>query len=173
MEDLKGKVKYLQGLAEGLNLSEKSDEGKVLTQMLDVLNGMAEEIDTYNSRLEKLEGLSDLISEQNNMLLDDILDLETAFDLLIGDIDIDLADLPFDIEDLFYDEDDLDDIEDVELEDDIYEVNCPNCNNIYFAEFDDFDQDNVFCPHCGTHYHLNERIVDKLLDGQNDHQGEE
>lgn len=166
MDDLKGRIKYLQGLAEGLNLSDKSDEGKVLAQMLEVLSGMAEEIEDYDERLERLEDLSELISEQNNMLLDDILDLETAFDLLIGDIDIDIADLPFDIDDLFFEDDDIDD---AELDEDIYEVNCPNCNMIYFADFEDFDTDNVSCPHCGAHYHLNEKIVDKLLDSQNHH----
>lgn len=164
MDDFKGRIKYLQGLAEGLNISEKSDEGKLVSQMLEVLSGMAQQIESYETRINNLENLTELISEQNNMLLDDIYDLETAIDLLIGDIDLDLSDL--DLEELFFSGDDLDE---AELDEDIYEVNCPSCNKIYFADFEDFDQDNVYCPHCGTHYHLNEKVVDKLLEGQGEH----
>lgn len=42
---MKAEVAYLKGLAEGINVGESSAEGKVLLKIIDVLDGMAEEID--------------------------------------------------------------------------------------------------------------------------------
>ena len=45
-EDLKAQVSYLKGLAEGLALDEESKEGKLLLQIVDLLDEMAYEIES-------------------------------------------------------------------------------------------------------------------------------
>ncbi len=132
MKDLEQKVAYLQGLADGLNLQE-SKEGRVIAEMLTVMQDMVEYV-------------SFLREEQD--------DLEEY----IESIDSDLADL----EDDFYEEDELEDLEDdyVEIEcpkcneqvcfdsailyeDDLIEVTCPVCEAVVFVngdEDDDFEE---------------------------------
>lgn len=44
MNDIRAKVAYLQGLAEGLDLDTGSPEGRVLSSMLDVLVDLADEV---------------------------------------------------------------------------------------------------------------------------------
>lgn len=146
MKDLKHQVAYLQGLAEGLGISDESKEGKVITQIIDVLEEMALII-------------TDLEMQQSEME-----------DYLEG-IDDDLSDL----EDDFYDDDDDDDddIDYVEVkcpschdivcfdaeileDDDLIEVTCPRCDEVVYVndgsyddpceccedhDFDDFDDD--------------------------------
>ena len=92
MEDLIKKVSYLKGYADGLDLSPKSDEGKLIIKLLDVMSEMADTIEELNSRVDDVE---DVVDE-----LDDCV-LEIADDLY-GDDEYD-----------DYDDDDDDDYEDV------------------------------------------------------------
>ena len=129
MKDLEQKVAYLQGLADGLGLDD-SKEGKVIAEMLDVLEDIVEQ-------------LAFLREEQ-----DDLMEY-------VEGIDDDLSDL----EDDFYDEDDEDEDEDedyVEIEcpnchetvcfdsailyeDDLIEVTCPVCDTVVFVNGDEDD----------------------------------
>ena len=45
MEDLIKKVSYLKGYADGLDISPKSDEGKLIIKMIEVMSEMAETIE--------------------------------------------------------------------------------------------------------------------------------
>ena len=134
MKDLEQKVAYLQGLADGLGL-EDSKEGRVISEMLGVLEDMAENI-------------SFLREEQ-----DDLLEY-------VEGIDNDLSDL----EDDFYEEDDDETDADEDLveiecpnchetvcfdsailyEDDLIEVTCPVCDTVVFVngDEDDFTEDD-------------------------------
>ena len=44
MYDLNEKVSYLRGLAEGLGLDENTNEGKLFTHIIDILDDMANAI---------------------------------------------------------------------------------------------------------------------------------
>jgi ribosomal protein S27E len=134
MKDLEQRVAYLQGLADGLNM-EDSKEGKVISEMLGVLE-------------EIVERLAFLREEQEDMLE------------YVEGLDDDLSDL----EDDFYDEDDEDEEDEdgdfVEIEcpnchetvcfdsailydDDLIEVTCPVCDTVVFVngDEDDFEEE--------------------------------
>ena len=132
MKELEKKVAYLQGLADGFEL-EDSKEGKLISEILDVLEDM-------------VECMAFLREEQEDM------------EEYLEGMDNDLSDL----EDDFYEEDDEDDDDDdyVEIEcpnchetvcfdsailydDDLIEVTCPVCDTVVFinGEEDDFEED--------------------------------
>lgn len=130
MGNLKEQVAYLQGLTKGLNLNENSAEGKMLLKIVDVLDGVAEEIQCMH-----------VVQE----------DLETY----VETIDEDLTDLEDEVYDGEYEEDDLEDYDEVTDaydEDDFVEVTCPVCHEEVSFESDILDDDDaieVSCPHCG------------------------
>lgn len=93
MKTILEKVAYLKGLSDGLKIDSTTNEGKLLNEIIEILEELALSIDDLDYRQE-------LIVE----------DLE--------DIDMDLSDLEsyvFDFED--YDFDDLDDFDFDDLED--------------------------------------------------------
>ena len=57
MEDLIKKVSYLKGYADGLDLSPKSDEGKLIIKLLDVMSEMADTIEELTQELMMLKML--------------------------------------------------------------------------------------------------------------------
>ncbi len=126
MSNINDRVAYLKGLAEGMKLSDETNEGKLLLKMLDVLENMAEELTTLRADHDEL-------------------------DEYVESIDDDLADME---EYLFDDEDEDDGYEDDEDEDEdddqMVSYTCPHCGSEVTFEIDgfDFEEDNL-CPNCG------------------------
>lgn len=114
-------IAYLKGLAEGLEIDETSKEGKLLLAIVNVLDEMAESIS-------------------------DIEDVCEEFDELIDIIDEDLGDLENDFYGLSDEEDDDD--EDLDC-DDLYEVTCPNCEDVIYLDEDMLLEGDIDCPNCG------------------------
>lgn len=56
MVDLSAQVAYLRGLAEGLAISEDSNEGRVLAGIINVLGDMAEAVETLWASHDELAG---------------------------------------------------------------------------------------------------------------------
>ena len=123
MSNINDRVAYLKGLAEGMKLSDETNEGKLLLKMLDVLEGMAEEITTLRADHDEL-------------------------DEYVESIDDDLADM----EEYLFDDDDEDyeDDDDEDEDDQMVVYNCPHCGTEVTFEVDgfDFEEDNL-CPNCG------------------------
>lgn len=108
------KVAYIKGLMEGMKINTESDEGKLLTALLDVLDDVAFEIED---------------------LADEIMELGDGMDVISDDL--------ADVEDVVFDEEDEDDDEEEcfattcpECEEEVFfdetvledgEVVCPNC----------------------------------------------
>ena len=131
MRNLKEKVAYLHGLTQGLNVNEHSSEGKVLLNIIDVLDSFADEVRNVNLAQRELEDYVESIDE-------DLTDLEEE-----------VYEEDFDNED----DDDYDDemYEDV-FEDDMVEVACPDCHELVTFEseiLDDVEDIEVTCPYCG------------------------
>lgn len=126
--DLIAKVAYLKGLAEGAGLTEDSKKGKVLAEMISLMEEMAYTV----------EAISD--------------DQEELFDY-VESIDEDLAE----VEELLFDEDD-DDCrcggghgQVCGRDADLFTVDCPECGESvsYFTSILDGDDDvEVLCPVC-------------------------
>ena len=123
------KVAYLKGLAEGMEISNDSKEGKLLLQIIEVLHDFADEVDDV---YDELDDLSDAVVE-----LDDY--IET--------LDEDLADLEDDFYEIDEDDEDFEDDDD----DDFEEVECPDCGETIFVDGQIIDKgEDLECPHCGV-----------------------
>ena len=118
--DICEKISYIKGLAEGLDLDVKTKEGKVLAAIIDLLGDMTEEI------CEIEDGLDDM-SEQ------------------LDAVDEDLSSL----EDIIYEDDECDGDCDC-CDDEVYEIECPNCHDTIYLDEDMIREDGMECPNCGT-----------------------
>ncbi len=113
-------VAYLKGLAEGLDIDATKKEGKLLSAIIDVLGEMRTTITDLEEICDELDELVDIIDED------------------LGSVE----------EDLYNDDDDDDD--DYEMEDEeLYEVTCPNCNNIVYLDEEMIIGGEIDCPECG------------------------
>jgi phage FluMu protein Com len=77
-EDLREKVAYLQGLAKGLNVNEASAEGKLLLNIVDILDAVAREIQSVNLAQMDLEEYVEAIDEDLAQLEDEIYEEENG-----------------------------------------------------------------------------------------------
>lgn len=115
------KVAYLKGLMEGMKVDKESDEGKLFTAIVDVLDEMALEI-------------SDLT--------DEVMELGDGLDVVSDDLD--------DLESYVYDdEDDYDEDEDDE-EEECYATTCPECEEEIFFDDTMLEDGEIECPNCGA-----------------------
>lgn len=127
MGNIKEKVAYLQGLTKGLNVSGQSSEGKLLLNMVDVLQDMAEEIDCLHSGQDDLENYVETIDE-------DLTDLEEEVYEDVDDIETVEVECPACHETVAFESDLLN-------EDDVVEVTCPNCGEVVYDNTLDFTDD--------------------------------
>ena len=124
--DICEKIAYIKGLAEGLNLDTDSKEGKILSAIIDLLGDITEEI------CEIEDGCDELMEQ-------------------IDAVDEDLASL----EEIIYGDDECDDDCDCDCdcdccEDEVYEIECPACNDIIYLDADMLEEEGMVCPNCGT-----------------------
>ena len=120
-------VAYLKGLMEGMKIDTETNEGKILSAMVDILEDIGLELeDLWNAQGELEDGL-DVVSD----------DLE-------------------DIEDIVYDEDDEDESfddeyyeDDAEDDEDCYATTCPTCEETIYFDESVLEDGEVICPNCG------------------------
>ena len=157
--DIGEKVAFLKGLAEGLEISADSKNGKILKGILDVLGDMAEAIETLEDENETLEDYIEEIDE-------DLGDLETDYEKTCGyklyaphvhhkHLHNDFDDFEDD-DDIYFGDDDndiVDESEENEILDGVMEVKCPECKKRVMIDVDEiFESENmsVACPECGV-----------------------
>ena len=126
--DICEKIAYIKGLAEGLGVDTDTKEGKVLNAIIDLLEDITEEI------CEIEDGCDELMEQ-------------------IDAVDEDLANL----EDIIYEDDDCDCDCDCDddcdcdcCDDEIYEIECPACNDVIYLDADMLAEEGMVCPNCGT-----------------------
>ncbi len=122
--DICEKIAYIKGLAEGLGLDTETKEGKVLAAIIDLLGDITEEICD-------IEDACDDMSEQ------------------IDAVDEDLST----VEDIIYGEDEDDDCDcdcDCDCDDELYEIECPACQDVIYLDEEMIDEGGIECPNCGT-----------------------
>ncbi len=123
--DICEKIAYIKGLAEGLELSDDTKEGKILGAIIDLLGDITEEICDIE------DGCDELMEQ-------------------IDAVDEDLASL----EEIIYedDEDECDcDCDDCcDCDDEVYEIECPACNDVIYLDGDMLAEEGMTCPNCGT-----------------------
>lgn len=120
MKYLYEEVAYLKGLAEGLEISNETKEGKIIHKIVETLESFADAI------VELEEEQADLVE-------------------YVESIDEDLAD----IEDDIYEDGEEDD-EDDDNELSFIEMECPNCSDLVEIDeellYD--DEIDIVCPNC-------------------------
>ena len=114
------KVAYLKGLAEGMKMDSSTNEGKLLLAIIDTLDDVA-------------------------LTVSDLEDTVAELSAQVDEIDDDLGSVE---EDLYGDEDDECCCDD-ELEDTLYEVECPSCGDIICLDEEMLDECEIDCPNCG------------------------
>lgn len=103
------KVSYLKGLAEGYGLNGEGNHlEKIVVEILDCLEDIADEIEFLNSDFERLEDYVEMVD-------DDLAELESYLDEDDDDFDYDDID---DWDDFDWDEEDYDDYQEIEGEED-------------------------------------------------------
>ena len=131
------KVAYLKGLADGLQLSDETKEGKILLSVIDVLSDIASEIDDLNENQLDIGDELDALSE----------DLGDVEDILFGDYDEDDDECCCcDDDDDYEDDEDDDEEDDEELE---FEATCPECDADIALSEADLNKGSIDCPSCG------------------------
>ncbi len=163
MEKLANQIAYLRGLADGMEVGETSREGKIVTEMIQLLDDMYGEMRELHARVEENERFAEAIDE-------DLEDLEL---IMYGDEDDlyetvgDCADEQ-DADDLYEEFADLDDDEESHLyentgqQDDSdhldtsYEIECPTCQEVIFLHEGVDDE--------GYHHYVIEPYREEQLD---------
>lgn len=133
MKDLKQQVSYLQGLAEGLDISRETKEGKIISHIIEVLETVTQSIEDVKARQVDLETYLESIDDDLNDLEEDFYEEE--------DDDSDYVEVkcPQCNDIVCFDAAILDD-------DDVVEVTCPRCNEVVFIN--DGSYDEVFDHQC-------------------------
>lgn len=132
------KVAYLKGLADGLEISSESKEGKIIAAMIEVLDDMAEEITALNDN--QLD-----IGDELDALSDDLADVE---DFVFGP---ECCDEDECCDDECDDNCCCDDDDECCADDEDYsfEATCPECNSDIALTEEDLAKGSIVCPACG------------------------
>lgn len=135
---LSEQMSYLRGLVDGMEIDLTTKEGKVLGQLMEVLQAAVLYIDDLQDQVDELtelcEDLDEDLGDVEEFLIDD--EDEIEFD---GDDDYDDDD---------YDDDDEDDY-DFDDDEDLYETVCPTCENTIVLADSILDEGSMKCPCCG------------------------
>lgn len=144
------KLNYLKGIADGMNLSEATSEGKLFLGIIDVLSALSSEKEQLESRVDKLgEYVDDLDRSLSEFY--DMVD-EQNDDATEEDADSDKEDAgnkagktPYKNP---YEDDDFDDSEDGVS---YYSVVCPYCESYVTLTGDLLPEkgEGFECPSCG------------------------
>ena len=132
------KSAYLKGLMDGLSLNTESDEGKMISAIVDLLGDMAKRITDIEETTIAISDELDEIEEDLDAIEDFIMDEDDDWD---------------DEED--YEDDEWDEDEEYEEgfdfgdeETTIYEVECA-CGEIINFDEDVLEAGSMICPNCG------------------------
>ena len=138
------KAAYLKGLMDGLNLDTDSNEGKMISAIVDLLGDVTR-------RLSDVEETTIAISDELDEIEEDLDAIEDY--ILDEDEDDDWDDEDWDDDDEYYDFEDVD--EDAEEGFDfgdpdstIYEVECA-CGKIIDFDEETLEKGSIICPDCG------------------------
>ena len=114
------KAAYIKGLFDGYELNNTSKEGKIISEMLNLMADMADEIAALKADNRELHEY-------------------------VEELDHDLGE----VEEELYFEDDYDDEDEYEEDDaEYYEIECPSCGEIVCFD-DTLEEDELICPACG------------------------
>lgn len=159
MDDLRSRLGYLRGLADGLNVGDSSAEGKVIRQIITVLDDMADSLGELQEDYEELFSYMEAIDEDLTALEDDIMEEDDDDDA--------------DDDDDYYDDDDFEVDQDEEI---CFTVECPECRHEVTIDEDILEDEEsleVLCPKCGRVVFINDEEWEDELDDLDDDDDDE
>ena len=137
------KAAYLKGLMDGLNLNTETNEGKMISAIVDLLGDVTRRLSDVEETTIAISDELDEIEEDLDAIEDYILDEDDDDDYYDDDED----------EDDYYDFEDVD--EDAEEGFDygdpdstIYEVVCA-CGEVIAFDEETLEEGSIICPNCG------------------------
>lgn len=123
LRDISERVSYLQGLSEGLNISDNNPQGKIINGILSVMHNIYEEINDLQEELdmykEYTESLEDNYTELEKMLEitpEEIRKVHFTCDNCGTNLSFNLALAP---------------------DEDVIEIICPECNEVIYINDDE------------------------------------
>ena len=131
------KSAYLKGLMDGLSLNTETNEGKMISAIVDLLGDMAKRITDIEETTIAISDELDEIEEDLDAIEDFILDEEDFEDLEDDDFDWDDEDEEYEEGFDFGDEDSI-----------IYEVQCA-CGEVINFDEETLEKGSMTCPNCG------------------------
>ena len=134
------KSAYLKGLMDGLSLSTETDEGKMISAIVDLLGDMAKRITDIEETTIAISDELDEIEEDLDAIEDFIMDDEDDFE---DDEDYEEDELDWDDEEEFEEGFDFGDEDSI-----IYEVQCV-CGEVINFDEDVLEAGSMLCPNCG------------------------
>lgn len=135
MAKIKERVAYLQGLTQGLNIGSNSAEGKLLLNIIDVLDDMAEEFNHLQVVQEDLETYVESMDE-------DLTDLEEEVYEEVDNDEFVEVKCPTCNETVSFESD--------ILQDDDVEVSCPHCGDTVYDSALEIDEGDSSCEHADS-----------------------
>ncbi len=133
MSYISERVAFIKGLAEGMKVDDTTNEGKLLTAIIDVL-------DDISLAIEDVEEIQDEMSEQVDGIDEDLAELEKIVYEAEDEIEFEEIECPYCGEEIEVDLDLID--EDAEA------IECPHCHQKIELEWDcDCDGDECGCGH--------------------------
>lgn len=130
MEDLRQRVAYLKGLAEGLDMDDESKEGRLFGQIIDLLDSMTMVVENLESDYEELYDYVEAVDQ-------DLTDMERDFYEEPFEEGEELEGFTLECPDcgeiVFIDEE--------AVEDEELEVLCPNCHRVVFVQDETWEAD--------------------------------
>ena len=132
------KSAYLKGLMDGLNLNTESDEGKMISAIVDLLGDVTKKLTAVEDTTIAISDELDEIEEDLDAIEDFIMDEDD------DDYD-DEDDYDFDDEDEDYDDEGFDFGDEDST---IYEVECA-CGEIIDFDEETLEKGSMTCPNCG------------------------
>ncbi len=134
MSYISERVAFIKGLAEGMKIDDTTNEGKLLTAVIDVLDDIA-------LAIEDVEEIQDEMGEQVDGIDEDLAELEKIVYEQEDDIEFEEIQCPYCGEEIEVDLELID--EDAEA------IECPHCHQKIELEWDcDCDDDECDCG-CG------------------------
>ena len=138
------KVAYLKGLADGMKLNTETDEGKLLSAIIDTLEEMALDVSDLEDTVAELSAQVDEIDDD------------------LGSVEEDL-----------YGDDCCGGDDDEDFDDTLYEVECPSCGDIICLDDGMLEEGEIDCPNCGEKLEFDIEVEDEDGCGCEHHHGEE
>ncbi|MGE5589691.1 MAG: CD1247 N-terminal domain-containing protein [Bacillota bacterium] len=126
--NLRQKVAYLQGLAAGLGLDPQGKEGRILTQVIDLLSEMSEALYELKGSHEELESYVEDVDQDLSVVEEDLYGDDEDADAEVVEVKCPNCGTVVHLERLGSGDDD-----------DTLDLICPNCGEMIYDTDDDLD----------------------------------